>query len=217
MVSIVITTHNAFRCCLRLFRSLPRTTGVDFEVVVVDNRSRLPTRLLVVLLALARRINRLCLLDRNTLFAEANNIGVAASSRRTDYVLLLNSDVVVHQPGWLADLVSLHARGATGYGYVTSGPVPRADGWCLLIDRDLYERFGLPEDFPWWWSVTRLEAELLKAGHSVQAIPDPGGRLTHTGAGSGEDWKGAAGMDVDPAEVAGWFEGNTVRVRELAR
>src|SRR5688572_26333245 len=79
-VSIIVVTHNAFLYCMRLFRSLARTRDAVYEVVVVDNRSRLPTRILLGALFLSRRIHRLCLMDRNTLSAEGNNIGVAAAN-----------------------------------------------------------------------------------------------------------------------------------------
>jgi hypothetical protein len=68
--------------------------------VVVDNRSRAPARLLVTARSLAGRINRPCLLDRNTRFTQGN-IAVAACSREAPLVLLLNSDVEVRDPRWL--------------------------------------------------------------------------------------------------------------------
>jgi GT2 family glycosyltransferase len=210
-VSIVVVTHNAPRYIARLFWSLRRTRAIDYRVVVVDNRSRWPTRLLLIALSLAGRIGRLCLLDQNTLFSEANNIGVAASAREATLALLLNSDVEIRDPLWLADLVDLHRRGATAYGFVDGPPVPRADGYCLLVDRDLYERHGLDEDFAWWWSVTRLQAQILGEGHAVQAVAEHDDRLVHFGGGSGEAWRGASGMDIDPSEVAAWFDGRSVQ------
>ena len=208
--SIVIVTRNAFAYCVKLFRSLPRTRDVDYEVVVVDNRSRLPTRLLLIGLALTGRINRLCLMDRNTLFAEGNNVGVAAASREAEHVLLLNSDVEVRDPSWLRRLLDAHRRGATSLGFVPSGPVPRADGYCFLVDRDLYEDGGLDEVHQWWWGVTKLQARLLRAGHPVRAVRDHDELLVHFGGKSGRGHKPATGMDVAPEEVRGWFDGRRV-------
>ena len=208
--SIVVVTRNAFVYCVRLFRSLRRTRGVRYEVVVVDNRSRLPTRLLLTALALAGRINRLCLLDRNTLFAEGNNIGVAASNRAAPHVLLLNSDVEVRDPDWLRRLLDAHRSGATSLGLVDEGPVPRADGYCLLVDRDAYERGGLDEVHQWWWGVTKLQARLLRDGLPVRAVREHDELLVHFGGKSGRGHKGAAGMDVEPEEIQGWFGGRRV-------
>jgi glycosyltransferase involved in cell wall biosynthesis len=207
-VSIVVVTRNAFRYCAGLFRSLRRTEGVDFEVVVVDNRSRLPTRLLLIALSLAGRIQRLCLLDRNTLFAEGNNVGVAASSREAPLVLLLNSDVEARDPQWLRRLIDGHRRGATSLGFVDGNPIDRLDGYCFLIDRDLYLPGGLDERHQWWWGITRLQADLLRAGHSVRGVADHDGLLHHFGGKSGKrSFSGAGGMDVTEDEVVGWFGG----------
>jgi hypothetical protein len=211
---MVVVTHDGPRWVARLFRSLPRTRDIDYEVVVVDNRSRAPTRLMVTALSLAGRINRLCLLDRNTLFAEGNNVGVAACSRDAPLVLLLNSDVEVRDPRWLRRLVDAHERGATSLGYVEGGPWPRAEGYCLLVDRDLYLDHRLDEGYAWWWGVTRLQARLLADGHRVLAVREHDDLLVHFGGKSGEPPKTAAGMAVPAEEVRSWFGGHHVQVRE---
>jgi len=218
LVSLVVVTHNALPYIHRLLRSLPRTRGVDYEVVVVDNRSRTLVRMYLVLQTLRGRIARVCLLDRNTLFAEANNIGAAASSRSARHVLLLNSDTEVRHPDWLARLLELHRGGATSYGFVAGGPVPRADGYCLLVDRDLYLAHGLDEDFEWFWGVTKLQAELLQAGHPVRAVRDHDHMLHHFGGKSGGKplVRRAKGMRVNREEIVGWFAGRSVDVIERA-
>jgi hypothetical protein len=213
LVSIVVVTRNAFVYVLRLFRSLAKTRGARYEVVVVDNDSKLRTRLLLMLLSLLGRIHRLCLLDRNTLFAEGNNIGVAAASRDSTLVLLLNSDVEIKDPYWLQSLVDAHRRGVTSLGYVAE-PISRADGYCLLVDRDLYERVRLDEQHQWWWGVTRFQAALLNEGHSVQAVRDHDHLLVHFGGRSGSGFTGAAGMDVTLSEVRSWFAGRSIDVIE---
>jgi glycosyltransferase involved in cell wall biosynthesis len=203
-----VVTHNALRYTLRLLRSLPRTRGVDYELVVVDNRSRALTRAILAAAALLGRIDRLCLLDRNTLFAPANNIGAAATSRTARHVVLLNSDVEVRDPDWLARLLALHRRGATSFGLALGTPT-RADGYCLMIDRDLMVRYGLDEQFEWFWSATKLQAELLAAGHSVRAVREHDHLLHHFGGRSGGEhatWA-AKGMALERDEVERWFEG----------
>jgi glycosyltransferase involved in cell wall biosynthesis len=217
-VSLVVVTHNAFRYLRRLLRSLPRTRGVEYELIVVDNRSRTLVRAYLALAALRGRIQRLCLLERNTLFAPANNIGVAATSRSARHVLLLNSDTEVRRSDWLLRLLELHRRGATSYGFVKSGPVPRADGYCMLVDRDLYLSHGLDEDFEWFWSVTKLQAELLNAGHSVRAVREHDHVLYHFGGKSGGKaaTRNAKGMKVPRQDVLAWFAGKSVDVIERA-
>lgn len=216
LVSLVVVTHDAFPYVRRLLRSLPRTRGVAYEVVVVDNRSRQLTRAYLALRAIRGDIQRLCLLERNTLFSPANNIGAAASSRSARYVLLLNSDTEVRHPDWLLRLLELHQRGATAYGFVKTGPVPRADGYCLLVDRDLFIAFGLDENFEWNWAVTKFQAELLKAGHAVRAVQEHDHLLYHFGGRSGKPPRSAKGMRVNRDLVVGWFNGHSVELVERA-
>jgi hypothetical protein len=216
-VSVVVVTHNALRYTLRLLWSIRRTRGVAYEVVVVDNRSRPPVRAVLAVCALLGRIQRLCLLDRNTLFAEGNNIGAAATSRTATHVLLLNSDVEIRHPDWLLRLVGLHSRGATSFGLAQNAPT-RADGFCLLIDRDLMLAHGLDEEFEWFWSITKLQADLLAAGHRVQAVRDHDHLLHHFGGKSGghKVVRRAKGMDTDRDEVHQWFGDRTIEVIDRA-
>jgi GT2 family glycosyltransferase len=217
VVSIVVVTFNALPYVLRLLRSLPRTRDVDYELVVVDNRSRLPTRLVLMAASLLGRIQRLVLLDRNTLFSPANNIGAAASSRTSRYVLLLNSDVEVRDPRWLERLLELHEGGATSFGVATGEPL-RADGYCLLVDRPLMVEHGLDESFEWFFGATKLQAELMEAGHRVRAVRDHDHLLYHFGGRSkGRKLTAAArGMDHDRQEIIRWFDNHAIEVLERA-
>jgi GT2 family glycosyltransferase len=214
-VSIIVLTHDAPRHCARVLRTLRRTRGVAFEVVVVDNASRLPTRLLLRAARLAGWIDRLRLLSANRLFAEGNNIGAREGDPAGTHLLLLNSDVRICHPDWLARMLRTHRRGATSLGYVGAAPWPRGDGYCLLIDRDLYlEAGGLDEDYAWWWGAARLQARLLAAGHSVRAVPEfrHAHLVRHAWHGSGEAFAGAKGMDTDWDTVVGWFAGRRPEV-----
>jgi hypothetical protein len=210
-VSIIVVSYNAAGYARRMLRSLRRTTGVDYEVVVVDNASGLRARAFWTLQRYLGRINRLGLLDRNTFFAEGNNIGVAMAARDTTHVLLLNTDCEIRDPRWLERLLAAHKEGATGLRYVTSAPWPRADGFCLLVDRHCWEP-GLDESYQWWWSVTALEARLLQQGLSVQAVRDYEDVLVHHGGGSGKAFRRATSGDTSPDVIAGWFEGRHVDV-----
>lgn len=213
-ISVVLLVYNALRYTRLCVSSLQATTGVDHELVVVDNASRLPTRLFLVESLLRKKIHRLCLLDRNTYFAEGNNVGAALGSRDTTHILFINSDVQVRDPLWLQKLLTVHRPGATAYGYLPGEPWPRADGYCLLIDRPVFERYRLDEGFQWWWSITKLQAQLLRDGLSVQAIRSHDDTVHHSGAGSGPPPHRAGGMDLRPEVVREWFEGRNVRVIE---
>jgi len=210
-IVIVVVSYNALGYARRMLRSVRRTVGVPYEIVVVDNHSRLRTRLYWTAQRFLGRINRLALLDRNTFFAEGTNIGVAMASRDATHVLLLNTDCEVLDPTWLQRLLAIHEEGATGLRYVTSGAWPRADGFCLLVDRHCWED-GLDEAYQWWWSVTGLEARLLRQGRSVQAVNDYSDVLVHHGGKSGKAFLAAKSGDASAQLIAGWFEGRHVKV-----
>src|SRR5689334_19312990 len=113
-VGIVVVSYNALAYARKMLASVRRTTGVEFEITVVDNRSSLATRLWWTAQRYLGRINRLVLLDQNTFFAEGSNIGAAATSREATHILLLNTDCEVLDPAWLTRLLAVHQEGATG-------------------------------------------------------------------------------------------------------
>lgn len=212
-VAIVVVSYNALDYARKMLKSVRTTRGVDYEIVVVDNNSTRATKLWWTLQRFRGRINRLALLDRNTFFAEGCNIGVAMAPREATHILLLNTDCEVLDPDWLARMLAAHTEGATGLRHITKGAWPRADGFCLLVDRRCWED-GLDETFQWWWSVTALEARLLRQGRSVAAVRDYADVLVHHGGKSGKAFKKARSGDASKETVAAWFEGRHVTVIE---
>lgn len=212
IVSILVVSYNAALSILRLVWSLRATAGVDYELVFVDNRSRAPTRWLLHFLVARRLINSLTMLDHNTLFAGGVNTALRVSDPRSPYVLLLNPDIEINNSQWLARMLEIHQPGATSLGYIDGAPWPRADGYCLLVDRELFA--GLSPEFHWWWAVTKLQADLLGAGHTVQAVRDHGDLLVHEGGASGRPPHRAKGMDTTADAVRSWFDGRRVSVIE---
>lgn len=205
-------THNAPRYVELAVRSVrARTTGVNYELVIVDNASDSPTRDLVIRLREQGLIDRLHLSDWNSLFAEGNNIASRQASPDATHYLLLNSDVRVMNRHWLERLLSVHKPGITSFGVVPR-PV-LADGYCLLIDAGLYREHPLDsERHQWTWAVTRQQAALLAGGYSVQGFAHHGRYLHHFGGKSGVDYLDARGMDVTLEEVTAWFAGHQVVV-----
>ncbi len=99
LVSVIIANFNGRHHLERCLPALLATTGVAFEVIVVDNGSADGS-----LAWLQRNLPqvRLLALRRNLGFGEANRRGVEAARGR--YVALLNSDTEV-EPGWLSALL----------------------------------------------------------------------------------------------------------------
>lgn len=204
LVSILMLTHNAphhVEISVRTVRQ--QTEGVRYELVVLDNDSEPETKALVTRLKDEGLIDKLRLLDRNSLFAEGNNLAAQMADPGATHYLLLNSDIEVKNGDWLRHLLDMHERGITSYGIA---PDPeRADGYCLLIDADLYNRFKLDEGHQWWWAVTKMQALVLHAGFPVRGFAEHERYLHHFGGRSGSAFRNAKGMNVSRDEVMGWF------------
>ena len=215
MVSILMLTHNAPSYVKTSIESLRVSTiGVDYELVVVDNASESETRDLVSRFYQDGLISTLKLLEYNSLFAKGNNIASNMASLEASHFLLLNSDVEIKDHSWLRNLVDIHRRGASSFGAIPGRPA-KLDGYCFLIDADLYRKYQLDEQHEWWWSVTKLQAQLLQDGYSVRGFKNHEKYLHHFGGASGDDHIAAKGMDTSPAEVARWFEGKRPEILDL--
>lgn len=214
-VSIVILVHDALKFCQILFDSISKTKEVDYEIIVVDNNSKLLTKIYLYQNYLRNKISRLCFVDKNTFFAEGNNIGVHIASRDSTHILLLNSDVKINDELWLRRLLNIHQKGATAYGYVDANPWTRADGYCFLIDKDLYLKYQLDENFQWFWSLTKLQSKLLKDGYSVQAIKNHDNQVYHFGGRSGNSHNQVKTKNIDPTTIVKWFHGKNIKLIEF--
>ncbi len=220
-VSIVILVHNALFHVITTLNSLQKTRGVDYETVVVDNGSGLVTRIALMVYLRLKRIDRLVSPKENTLFSRGNNLGAGATSADSTHLLLLNSDVRINNPDWLAALLRHHERGAIGFGLAGSqflGVKPgeefpqRADGFCFLIDRDLFLDFGLDEHYQHWWSMPELQARLLRAGFKVKAVRNYHEWITHFGGKSGRVKRPVNTPDRET--VRSWFDGGGAEIIE---
>lgn len=207
-ISILMLTHNAPKYVKLTIESLHKhTKNVNYELCVLDNASRYPTRLVLRLLAKRNMINKITFSSYNTLFAAGNNILSSIADKKADYFLLLNSDVEIKDDNWLDNLLEAHKRGVTTYGVVEDEPY-RVDGYCYLVDADLYRKYPLDEDnYQWFWAITKQQATIMADGHSVQGFKNHEKYIHHFGGKSGGDFSGAEGMST-PAEVSKkWFKG----------
>lgn len=195
MVSVIVLVHNGFEHVRRLFSYRP-TDGVETQWIVLDNASAAET---AGYLSTVPEI-QLLRSETNLYFAQGNNL--ALQQAKGEQVCLLNSDVAIVHSDWLARLMHIHRCGITAYGVCDSVPI-RADGFCCLIDRNLCR---LDERFEWWWSVTKLQADLLRKGYCVQAVRHFDA-ITHFGGGSGPVRRGLAGANTPRTTVAKWFAG----------
>lgn len=213
-VSVLMLTYNAPRYVKKSIVSLKKLTkNSNYELIVVDNDSKHPTIRTLYKLKSQGLIDKLYYNSQNDLFAKGNNIAARLASEDSDYYLLLNSDVEIKSSDWLDKLIELMPEegGIASFGAVQSAP-KRADGYCMMINADLYNKYKLDEHFQWWWGVTKLESQVLKEGKKVIAVDDHEEYIHHFGGKSGKGFSDATGMDVDMDEVKKWFEDGDVKI-----
>src|SRR5690348_4649460 len=86
-VSIIIVNYNTADLLIPCLQSILKQTGVDFEIIVIDNASQ--DNSLAVLNNFAQQISVIAS-PQNLGFGKANNVAVKQSKGR--YVFLLNPD-----------------------------------------------------------------------------------------------------------------------------
>lgn len=212
MVSIIMLSYNAKLYTKHSLKTLKITEGVDYEVIVLDNNSKNDTKRMLKDMKEKGYIDKLIFEKENTLFAKGNNTASLACDEKSDYILLLNSDVEIRDKDWLKLLLENHKRGAIAFGLCEGNPYTRADGYCFLIDKDLYLEYKLDENFEWWWSVTKLQAQLLKDEYNVSAVRDHDHLLYHYGGASGKSWRNSKGMNIEGKQVKEWFNKKDIRI-----
>jgi glycosyltransferase involved in cell wall biosynthesis len=206
-IAIIILVHNALKYTKICINSLKKTKLVNYKIVVINNGSNNETK---SFLDNCKKIDILYHSDENLFFSQGNNLGVKLAPKECDHILLLNSDVEILDEYWLLNLLKNHKRGITAYGYVGGEP-EKADGYCLLINRDLYQKYWLDESFPWWWSITKLQAELLNDDFSVQAIKNHEKIIKHYGGKSGDAYK-KFNLTVKPEIINSWFNNKKIKI-----
>ena len=233
LVSIIILNYNHPEMIEACLRTLMITEGVPYEVVVVDNGSEAPVVEFLHAEYAAGRIATLVELPTNLMFL-ANNVGVAASDRRSEYVLLLNSDVEIVGADWLAKTVGW-AEGTTvarPFPYTTkptvADPGPRdvvsvgwawdptvegharPDGFCCLIRRSAWH--DISPDFPWHYGLEEALCAAARDGAKIGVLCKYQPYIVHHGQGSGPVGDIGA-THVRQPDMPAWFAG--IRIETL--
>ena len=198
MVSIIILTHNAPEYVNLVIQSLRKTKKtIEYEVIILDNGSEKETQQILVDAYLNGYIDKLILEHDNLFFAKGNNRASRIISEKSKYILFLNSDIEIKSEEWLEKILSIHVRGITSFGL---GITPKGrivpDGFCFLIDRDLYEKYPMNEKYEWWYGISYTIVPVLMR-HKVVAVNNFEKYIHHFGGKSGDAWKKAKGMEND--------------------
>lgn len=206
-VSIIVLNYNHPEVITRLLDSLTMTTGVPYELVVVDNGSE-PA--VVEMLKTVKAIDTLVLEPINHYFSEGNNIGVRHSNPNTEYILLLNSDTEILRPDWLSKMIewmegvpdnvvpfawstiptvpSPGPRDIISWGWSYEATIPgcaRLEGWCLLIRRSVWQ--DISPDFPFGYGISEMICNMIRAGAKAGMLCRSQPYITHYRGGSGTE------------------------------
>lgn len=209
-ISIIILTYNAPKYVKQTIESLNNLTDKDIldkcEIIVWDNCSDYETKDLLIDLKNKGLIDKLHFSSENLFFAGGNNAAANLAESSSKYYLLLNSDVLIKNKSWLNYLLEYAEKdGIAGVSYGYCKHPDRCDGYCLLIDRQLYDKYQLDTEYQWWWGVTKLQAQILQEGLSLRALYHHDHLLYHYGGKSGNAFKKAKGMNTSVEEVKKWF------------
>lgn len=145
MVTIIMLSYNAPLYTKHALRTLKYTEGVDYEIIVLDNNSKQSTKKMLNRMKKKNYIDKLVFENTNTLFAKGNNTASLLCDEKSEYILLLNSDIEVRDKNWLDLLLQHHKRGAIAYGVCNGNPYTRGDGYNVKAIRnhnDLIYHYG---------------------------------------------------------------------------
>jgi len=199
MISYVIPTHDRPGELERTLTAIGSLPAHAAEVVVVDNASRVPAR---VPMMLSNGVPVNLLFRPTNEGAAGRNHGVAASDARSDWIVMLDDDshpidaeflgVLEEQPGDVAAVaaeVTLSGRRCASNNRATreSGGLPEVFVGCgVAIRREAFiSAGGYDPSFNYYAEEYDLSAKLLLAGYRV--VLDRRFRVAHRKTDEGRD------------------------------
>lgn len=230
LVSIVIVNYNHPEFIAVCLRSLTITTGVPYEVIVVDNGSEPETVGVLRVFQKEGYIRKLVEEKENHYFSEGNNIGVRNSDPAAEYVLLLNSDVGILREDWLSKTLAwmngtaVHWPSIWGLKPTQPSSTPkdiisvgwshdatvipslaRPEGFCCLIRKSVWKDFS--PDFPWLYGIDEALTNMIRAGAKCGVLSQYGTYLVHREGASSDKIRTNPPMNKRAPDIPGWYRG----------
>ncbi len=229
IVSIIIVNYKHPEIIEVCLRCLQITTGVDYEIVVVDNGSGEDDVKILEGYVQEGKITTLVPEPINHFFSQGNNIGVGWSNPVSKYILLMNSDVAVLREDWLVKLVAWmegtieYSPSVWGLAPTTPNPGPRdivsagwshdwtvipsrarPEGFCCLLRRDVWQ--DMSPDFPWIYGFEEMITNVIRGGAKCGVLSQYKPYLVHREGGSGGITPGTA-IHTRIPNMSQWFRG----------
>jgi len=103
MISVIIPTFNQVDLVKQCYQSFIQTVSeTPYEIIIVDDGS--PRHIQQALIEWANNVSIKCILKpSNRGFSAAVNAGIQEAQGQ--YVLLVNNDIIFHEPGWLGHMI----------------------------------------------------------------------------------------------------------------
>lgn len=101
--------------------------------------------------------------------------------------------------------MEVHKRGITACQVCDEYDL-RPDGWCLLVDKDIYNNLKLDEKrFTWYFSIADFASRVKNAGYSIQSIRNYKYVICHFGGASEISTSVALSSLKSGENVCDWF------------
>lgn len=154
-VSIIVPCWGHPDLAEQLVEGISKTTGVDFELILVDNGSGVPGDL--------PKYKWLKVINpgKNLGMGQGSNFGVQYATG--DTILFLNNDIVIENPDWLFKLVQPlkeNPKRLVGHELIKWNEFTRVrgnlhpyiNGYCMLMKKELFDKTGgFNADFGLGW------------------------------------------------------------------
>ena len=177
-ISIIMLVHNQLAMTRQAIRALRRWSA-DYELIIFDNGSDQETAQYLVQMQKAYPYNtKLIRSDKNIGFIKGNN--EAAKVATCDFICCLNNDVLIRGT-WVHKLLHVLKKDPSvaqvGARKMATGPeLCYLEGWCFVIPRWAYEKFGLFDEVNLEFAYcedTDLSYRLLEAGYKIEEVKLP--------------------------------------------
>jgi GT2 family glycosyltransferase len=173
---------NGFNWLKECVKSIRKYTQ-DYELIILDNGSESYSDIRYI----EDNADKYVMLNKNLGFSKANNIGALLAEG--EYIVFLNNDTIVTS-GWLDEMIkTINKSGSIGIvgplgnsqtaqinntiyffnqyanQYDVDTEVKTLSGYCMLMRKELFDRFKFDNDLFLYYSDTLLCEQLIKSDY----------------------------------------------------